>query len=277
MASLTLPRRLDPEQGRNAPPFAKIITSPAAFELRNLAVTYGAIPVLRGIDCRISEGAVTAIMGPSGCGKSTLVKTLNRTLELTAGIRVSGEVKFRGQDLYAASIDPRSVRRTLGIIHQRPVPFPMSILENVLFGASFHGRINGEDRIDYARRFLERVSLWEEVKDRLGDRAECLSGGQQQRLCLARTLATKPSALLLDEPCSALDPYATRHIEEHVRDLKRDFPVVIVTHNVAQARRVSDYVLFIYEGELIEAGPTEHVFAAPSSRLARDFISGQFG
>lgn len=277
MASLTLPRRLDPEQGKHAPPFAKIITSPAAFELRNLAVTYGASPVLRGIDCRISEGAVTAIMGPSGCGKSTLVKTLNRTLELTAGIRVSGEVKFRGQDLYATSIDPRSVRRTLGIIHQRPVPFPMSILENVLFGASFHGRINGEDRIDYARRFLERVSLWEEVKDRLGDRAECLSGGQQQRLCLARTLATKPSALLLDEPCSALDPYATRHIEEHVRDLKRDFPIVIVTHNVAQARRVSDYVLFIYEGELIEAGPTEHVFASPSSRLARDFISGQFG
>jgi phosphate transport system ATP-binding protein len=259
------------------PPIVRTATHPAAFVLRSLTVTYSGAPALRDIDCRIAEGAVTAIMGPSGCGKSTLVKTLNRTLELTANVQVSGEIKFRGDDLYAATIDPRNVRRTVGIIHQRPVPFPMSILENVLFGALFHGRINGEDREEYARRFLERVGLWEEVKDRLGDRAERLSGGQQQRLCLARTLATQPSALLLDEPCSALDPYATRHIEEHVRDLRREFPIVIVTHNVAQARRVSDHVLFIYEGELIESGPSERVFAAPNSNLARDFISGQFG
>ena len=206
------------------------------------------------------------------------MKTLNRTLELTASARVAaGTVRFRGQDLYAPSADPQAVRKAVGIIHQRPVPFPMSILENVLFGASFHGQINGEDRTEYARRYLDRVGLWDEVRHRLGDRAEKLSGGQQQRLCLARTLATKPKALLLDEPCSALDPAATRHIEEHVRDLKRDFPVVIVTHNVAQARRVSDYVLFLYEGELIEAGPTEQVFAASVSDLARAFISGQCG
>jgi len=207
-----------------------------------------------------------------------LVKTLNRTLELTPGARLlAGSIRFRGQDLYAPSVDPRAVRKTVGIIHQRPVPFPMSILENVLFGAAFHGQIDGEDRTQYARRYLDRAGLWEEVKDRLGARAETLSGGQQQRLCLARTLAMKPKALLLDEPCSALDPAATRRIEEHVRDLKRDFPVIIVTHNVAQARRVSDYVLFLYEGELIEAGPAERVFAAPESDLARAFISGQLG
>lgn len=251
---------------------------PTAFELHGIDVAYGAAPVLRGVSCAIPEGAVTAIMGPSGCGKSTLVKTLNRTLELTAGARLSGgKVTFRGQDLYAPSIDPRAVRRAVGIIHQRPVPFPMSILENVLFGAQFHGRINGGDRTDYARRYLDRVGLWNEVKDRLNDRAERLSGGQQQRLCLARTLATQPKALLLDEPCSALDPYAARHIEEHVRDLRRDFPVVIVTHNVAQARRVSDYVLFMYEGELVEAGRADLIFAAPQSGLARAYISGQFG
>ncbi|WP_141701748.1 phosphate ABC transporter ATP-binding protein, partial [Methyloceanibacter marginalis] len=164
-----------------------------------------------------------------------------------------------------------------GIIHQRPVPFPMSILENVLFGAAFHGQINGEDRSDYAKRYLDRVGLWNEVKDRLHEGAERLSGGQQQRLCLARTLATRPQALLLDEPCSALDPAATRHIEEHVRDLRGDFPVIIVTHNVAQASRVSDYVLFLYEGKLVEAGPADQVFSAPRSALAQAFISGEFG
>jgi phosphate transport system ATP-binding protein len=260
------------------PPVEHAAPASTAFALQDLTIAYGSSPVLRGINARIPEGAVTAIMGPSGCGKSTLVKALNRTLELTAGARVmGGAVTFRGENLYATSIDPRAVRKAVGIIHQRPVPFPMSILENVLFGAAFHGQINGEDRIEYAKRYLDRVGLWSEVKDRLHEGAERLSGGQQQRLCLARTLATKPHALLLDEPCSALDPAATRHIEDHVRDLKRDFPVVIVTHNVAQARRVSDHVLFVYEGELIEAGPSEQVFAAPKSELASAFIAGQFG
>lgn len=264
-----------PSQEHKAPRAAPL---PTAFELNALTIAYGTIPVLRGVTCLIPERAVTAIMGPSGCGKSTLVKTLNRTLELTAGARVTGgKVMFRGQDLYAPSVDPRAVRKAVGIIHQRPVPFPMSVLENVLFGAAFHGEIDGGDRTAYARRYLDRVGLWDEVKDRLGERAERLSGGQQQRLCLARTLAAKPKALLLDEPCSALDPAATRHIEDHVRDLKRDFPVVIVTHNVAQARRVSDYVLFLYEGALIEAAPAEQIFAAPTSDLARAFIAGQFG
>jgi phosphate transport system ATP-binding protein len=281
MATLSLTVRPEaPGRGRDAaraqPPETAL--RPAAFELTGLGIAYGSAPVLRGVTCRIPERAVTAIMGPSGCGKSTLVKSLNRTLELTPGARiVSGTVVFRGENLYAPAVDPRAVRKSVGIIHQRPVPFPMSILENVLFGASFHGQIDGEDRRDYARRYLDRVGLWDEVKDRLGDRAETLSGGQQQRLCLARTLATRPKALLLDEPCSALDPSATRHIEDHVRDLKSEFPVVIVTHNVAQARRVSDYVLFLYDGELIEAGPAEQVFASPASELARAFISGQFG
>jgi phosphate transport system ATP-binding protein len=252
--------------------------APTAFALHDLTIAYGSSPVLRGVNATIPEGAVTAIMGPSGCGKSTLVKALNRTLELTAGACVvGGAVTFRGENLYAPAIDARAVRKAVGIIHQRPVPFPMSILENVLFGAAFHGQINGADRIEYAKRYLDRVGLWSEVKDRLHDRAERLSGGQQQRLCLARTLAMNPLALLLDEPCSALDPAATRHIEAHVRDLRGDFPVVIVTHNVAQARRVSDHVLFLYEGHLVEAGPAGEVFASPKSELASAFISGQFG
>lgn len=256
----------------------RAVPAPTAFALEGLAIRYGATQVVHGINAHIPEGAVTAIMGPSGCGKSTLVKALNRTLELTAGARVAGgTVSFRGQNLYAPAIDARAVRKAVGIIHQRPVPFPMSILDNVLFGAAFHGQINGEDRSDYAKRYLDRVGLWNEVKDRLHDGAERLSGGQQQRLCLARTLATKPLALLLDEPCSALDPAATRHIEEHVRDLRGDFPVIIVTHNVAQARRVSDYVLFLYEGKLVEAGPADQVFSAPRSALGQAFISGEFG
>jgi phosphate transport system ATP-binding protein len=249
-----------------------------AFDVVGLTLGYGAATVVEEIACRIPERRVTAIMGPSGCGKSTFVKALNRTLELSPGARLrSGRVSFRGQDLYAPQVDPRAVRRGIGIIHQRPVPFPMSILENVLFGARFHGAVGREEREAYARRYLERVALWEEVKDRLHDRAGGLSGGQQQRLCLARTLANQPQAILLDEPCSALDPHATRRIEDHVLELRREYPVVIVTHNVAQARRVSDHVLFLFGGRLIESGPTEQVFDDPQSDLARDFISGRFG
>jgi phosphate transport system ATP-binding protein len=252
--------------------------APAAFDIEGLEIAYGGRPVLRGISCNLPERRVTAIMGPSGCGKSTLIKALNRTLELTPGAAVTGgRVLFRGEDVYGAGIDARAVRRSLGIIHQQPVPFPMSILENVLFGARFHGVCRRADRLDHARRFLEKVGLWAEVKDRLGERATRLSGGQQQRLCLARTLANRPQAILMDEPCSALDPYATRRIEEHVAELKAEYPIVIVTHNVGQARRVADHVLFMVDGRLVEAGPADEVFQQPASALARDFISGRFG
>jgi phosphate transport system ATP-binding protein len=252
--------------------------APAAFDIGDLEIAYGGRPALRGISCHLPERRVTAIMGPSGCGKSTLIKALNRTLELTPGAAVTGgRVLFRGEDVYGAGIDPRAVRRSLGIIHQQPVPFPMSILENVLFGARFHGVCRRADRLDHARRYLEKVGLWAEVKDRLGERATRLSGGQQQRLCLARTLANRPQAILMDEPCSALDPYATRRIEEHIAELKAEYPVVIVTHNVGQARRVADHVLFMVDGRLVESGPADEVFQQPASALARDFISGRFG
>ena len=254
------------------------MSTPAAFDIGDLVVGYGARPVLHGISFDIAERRVTAMMGPSGCGKSTLLRALNRTLELTPGARItSGHVRFRGADLYAPSVDARAVRRSLGIIYQQPVPFPMSILDNVLFGASFHGVCGKAERADYARLLLEKVGLWDEVKDRLHERATRLSGGQQQRLCLARTLANRPQAILMDEPCSALDPHATRRIEEHIVALRDEYPVVIVTHNVGQARRISDHVLIVVEGTLVEAGPTDQIFETPRSPLARDFICGRFG
>ncbi len=251
---------------------------PAAFEIEALVAGYRGKPALRGVSCPIPERQVTAIMGPSGCGKSTLVKALNRTLELTPGAGIiSGAVRFRGADLYAPAVDPRAVRRSLGIIHQQPVPFPMSIMENVLFGARFHNVCARADLEFHARQYLEKAGLWDEVKDRLHERATGLSGGQQQRLCLARTLANRPQAIVMDEPCSALDPYATRRIEEHIVELRDEYPVVVVTHNVGQARRIAGHVLFMVDGRLVEAGPAAQIFEAPQSQLARDFISGRFG
>ena len=249
-----------------------------AFEVDGLHAGYGGQPVLRGLSCRIPERRVTAIIGPSGCGKSTLIKALNRTLELTPrAAGTAGHVRFRGSDLYGPAVDPRAVRRSLGIIHQHPVPFPMSILDNVLFGAVFHGVCTRAERADHARLFLEKVGLWDEVKDRLHERATGLSGGQQQRLCLARTLANRPQAILMDEPCSALDPHATGRIEEHIVALRAEYPVVVVTHNFGQARRVSDDALVMVGGRVVETGPTAQVFEAPQNELARDFVSGRFG
>jgi len=260
-----------------APVESAAASGPAAFEIDALVARYGGKPVLHGISCQIPERRVTAIMGPSGCGKTTLIKALNRTLELTPGAAiVSGQVRFRGADLYAPAVDPRAVRRSLGIIHQQPVPFPMSILENVLFGASFHGVCTRAERAAHARLFLEKVGLWDEVKDRLHERATRLSGGQQQRLCLARTLANRPQAILMDEPCSALDPHATRRIEDHIADLRTEYPVVVVTHNLGQARRISDHALIVIDGRVVEAGLTDRIFEAPQTELAHDFLSGRF-
>src|SRR5262245_24313523 len=251
---------------------------PMAFEVDGLHASYGGKPALRGLSCHMRERRVTAIVGPSGCGKSTLIKSLNRTLELTSrAVVTAGHVRFRGSDLYGPAVDSRAVRRSLGIIHQQPVPFPMSILDNVLFGASFHGVCTRAERADHARLFLEKVGLWDEVKDRLHERATRLSGGQQQRLCLARTLASRPQAILMDEPCSALDPHATRRIEDHIADLRTEYPVVVVTHNLGQARRISDHALIVIDGRVVEAGPTDRIFEAAQTELARDFLSGRFG
>ena len=217
-------------------------------------------------------------MGPSGCGKSTLVKALNRTLELTPGARIlAGEVWFRGLSLYAPDMDPKSVRKRIGIIHQKPITFPMSIVENVLFGARFHNMLNGMKPREYAELYLERVGLIDEVKDRLDAPAHRLSGGQQQRLCLARTLANRPEIILMDEPCSAIDPAATQRIEELILKLKADYTIAIVTHNIGQARRVSDQAIFMFGGRVVEAGASARLFAEPRTQLAQRFISGAIG
>jgi phosphate transport system ATP-binding protein len=250
----------------------------AALGVSGCDAHYGKRQVLRDVSCEFLPQQVTAIMGPSGCGKSTFIKALNRTLELTPGARISrGSVLFRGENIYHHAANPADIRKRIGIIQQRAVIFPMSILENVLFGARFHQLVPGPELEDYARVQLERVGLWSEVRDRLHASAANLSGGQQQRLCLARTLANRPEVILMDEPCSALDPAATRRIEELIAELEKDFTIIIVTHNMSQARRVSRQAMFFYEGRLVEAGPTAQLFENPGEALTREFVSGQIG
>jgi len=250
----------------------------ALLSIEDMDTHYGTQSVLQEVCCRFLEKQVTAIVGPSGCGKSTLIKALNRTLELTPGGRVTrGRALFRGHDLYAADADPAAIRKQIGIIHQRPIVFPMSVQDNVLFGVRFHRRLTAFAQRELARELLERVGLWKEVNTRLDAPAAALSGGQQQRLCLARTLANAPEVILMDEPCSALDPTATRHIEALIAELKRDYTIIIVTHNMSQARRVSEQALFFYQGRLIEAGSTGQLFEDPHEPMTREFVTGQIG
>lgn len=246
--------------------------------VRNLSLAYGQTSVLRDVSFSARKNRVLAIMGPSGCGKSTLLKSLNRSLELNPkGRLTSGAIYYHGQDLHAPGVDARSVRKAIGIIHQKPVPFPLSIAENVIFAPRFFERLKKNQRQRCLEENLRRVGLWDEVKDRLKESAEALSGGQQQRLCLARTLANQPDLILMDEPCSALDPVGSERIEKLISELKQDYTIIVVTHNVGQARRVSDDTIFLYEGRLIESGPTADVFASPQTELARGYVSGQFG
>lgn len=251
---------------------------PSALALRGVSAAYGDHVVLRNVDCGFAQGEVTAILGPSGCGKSTLLRVLNRTLELVPGGRLlAGEVMFRGLGLHERGIHPARVRKLIGLIPQRPVPFPMSLLEDVLFGARYHGLIGGHTPLAYARLYLEQVGLWIEIKDRLHDRGERLSGGQQQRLCLARTLANQPEVILMDEPCSSLDPAATQQIEDLVVGLKPRYTIVIVTHNLAQARRIADRAIFMMNGEIVEQGTARELFERPHRTITRQFVSGQIG
>jgi phosphate transport system ATP-binding protein len=253
-------------------------SAPIVLSVQGVSVAYGDRVVLSNVACYFPEGEITAIMGPSGCGKSTFLRVLNRTLELIPQARLlSGAVAFRDKNLYGRGAHAAAIRKRIGLIHQRPVPFPMSILEDVLFGARYHGLLNGATPAEYAQRYLEQVGLWNEVKDRLRDRAEQLSGGQQQRLCLARTLANQPEVILMDEPCSSLDPAATQQIEELIRGLKARYTIVIVTHNLAQAKRVSDRTIFMLDGDIIEEGRTDEIFTTPRLNLTRDFISGKIG
>lgn len=248
------------------------------FEVRGLEAHYMGRKVLKGFDLDIPGQGITAILGPSGCGKSTFLRTLNRTLELTPGAGVTaGQVRFRGEDLACHPAGPRAIRKRVGIVQQRPLPFPMSILENVLFGASFHESVPAVEKERLAQGYLDRVALWEEVKERLHASGTALSIGQQQRLCMARSLANRPEVLLMDEPCSALDPASTARVEEMILKLKEEIPVVIVTHNIAQARRVADRVVFFLDGTVVEQGTMAEVLDRPRHPAVRAIVTGLEG
>jgi phosphate transport system ATP-binding protein len=246
-----------------------------ALEARDLSVFYGEKLAVQDVGLMVPAKQVVALIGPSGCGKSTMLRCFNRMNDLVKGARVQGAVDFHGQDLYASEVDPVEVRRRIGMVFQKPNPFPKSIYDNVAFGPRVNGFDGDLDAL--VRESLERAALWDEVSDRLGESAYALSGGQQQRLCIARTLAVRPEVVLMDEPASALDPIATQRIEELIYELKRDYTIVIVTHNMQQAARISDYTAFLYMGNLIEYGPTETIFTNPREERTEAYVTGRFG
>ena len=244
-------------------------------EARELSVLYGETRAVNSISIRIPDRRVVAFIGPSGCGKSTLLRCFNRMNDLIPGARIEGEAIFQGQNLYGPDVDAVDVRRRIGMVFQKPNPFPKSIHDNIAFGARINGYHGNMDEL--VERSLRQAALWDEVKDRLDSSALALSGGQQQRLCIARALAVEPEVLLMDEPASALDPIATQKIEDLIYELKQDYTVVIVTHNMQQAARVSDFTAFLYMGELIEYGPTEQLFTNPTEERTESYITGRFG
>ena len=262
---------------RHAPKNRKPDQRPV-IDVQDLHVAINGKIILHGVGISAWAQKVSAVIGPSGSGKSTLLRALNRTLELTPGGKIlRGAVRFKGEALYGQGVDAQLVRKRICMVHQKPVAFPMSIAENVLFGIRFHRLWNGRSAETIIETYLERAGLWNEVKDRVREPASRLSAGQLQRLCIARALANDPEVLLMDEPCSALDPLSTAKIEELILGLKEQLPIVIVTHNLAQARRVSDRSVFICEGRSLEEGPTGRVFTEPRDERVRDFITGRIG
>ncbi len=246
-------------------------------EIRDLNVAYGPRPALRQVDLDIQERLVTAVIGPSGCGKTTLLRCLNRLNDLIDTVRVEGTVRIGGQDIYAPDVDVIELRRRVGMVFQRSNPFPKSIYENIAYALRLHGTRQPAILDEIVESSLRSAALWDEVKDRLHTPALELSGGQQQRLCIARAIAVQPAILLLDEPASALDPMATAKIEDLILDLKKDFTLVIVTHNMQQAARISDQTAFLNLGELVEYGPTRRLFTNPTHRQTEDYVTGRFG
>jgi phosphate transport system ATP-binding protein len=250
------------------------------FDLQSLSCFYGSFRAVRDISLTIPKNRISAIIGPSGCGKSTLLRSFNRMNDLIDGARIEGRILYHGVDLYQDGVDPVEVRRRIGMVFQKPNPFPKSIYDNVAFGpkvAGFRGNLD-----ELVEASLRRAALWDEVKDKLRSMGTSLSGGQQQRLCIARAIAIEPDVILMDEPCSALDPIATLKIEELMSELKRNYTIVIVTHNMQQAARASDVTAFLTMGEdraghLIEMAPTEQLFTRPANRLTEDYITGRFG
>ncbi|MBK5205914.1 MAG: phosphate ABC transporter ATP-binding protein PstB [Polaromonas sp.] len=245
--------------------------------VKNLDFYYGKFHALKGINLKIPEKKVTAFIGPSGCGKSTLLRIFNRMYELYPEQHAKGEVLFEGENLLTSKKDVALIRSKVGMVFQKPTPFPMSIYDNIAFGVKLFESLNSSDMDDRVEWALRKAALWTEVKDKLNQSGSSLSGGQQQRLCIARGIAIKPEVLLLDEPCSALDPISTAKIEELIAELKSDYTVVIVTHNMQQAARVSDYTAYMYLGDLVEFGATEDIFFKPKRKETEDYITGRFG
>ncbi|MBD0407917.1 phosphate ABC transporter ATP-binding protein [Bacillus sp. 1021] len=247
------------------------------FDIQGMNVWYGAHQALKNITIGFEERKVTAIIGPSGCGKSTFIKTLNLMLQMAPNVKVTGDMIYNGRNLLKEKTDAAELRKQIGMVFQKGNPFPQSIFENVVYGPRIHGEKNKKKLHEIAEESLKAAALWDEVKDRLHQQALSLSGGQQQRLCIARALATKPDVLLMDEPTSALDPVSTRKIEELILALKEKYTIVIVTHNMQQAARVSDQTAFFYMGELVERGDTGKIFSKPDHQKTHDYITGKFG
>ena len=244
---------------------------------KDLCLWYGTTQALKNINIEIPERSITALIGPSGCGKSTFLKTLNRMNDLIPSVRIEGTVTYGGQDIFSSNVDVNDLRKEIGMVFQKPNPFPMSIYDNIAYGPRTHGIKNKIQLDDIVEEELQGAAIWDEVKDRLKKSALGLSGGQQQRLCIARALAVKPKVLLMDEPTSALDPISTSKIEDLTQQLKKDYTIIMVTHNMQQAVRISDNTAFFLLGELVEFGNTEDIFSQPTDKRTEDYITGRFG
>ncbi len=245
--------------------------------VNDLCLWYGNTQALKNVNINIAKNSITALIGPSGCGKSTFLKTLNRMNDLVPGVRITGEVKYDGKDIFSPGTEVNELRKNIGMVFQKPNPFPMSVYDNIAYGPRTHGVRNKAKLDDIVERSLRDAAIWDEVKDRLKKSALGLSGGQQQRLCIARALAVEPDVLLMDEPTSALDPISTSKIEDLAMDLKKKYTIVIVTHNMQQAVRISDYTAFFLLGDLVEYGGTEKMFEQPQDKRTEDYITGRFG
>ena len=260
-----------------APVPAHIAAGDVAVQVRNLDFYYGKFQGLKKVSMDIARHKVTAFIGPSGCGKSTLLRVFNRMYDLYPGQRAEGEINFNGKNILAKDQDVNLLRAKIGMVFQKPTPFPMTIYENIAFGVRLYENLNARDMDDRVEWSLRKAALWDEVKSKLQQSGLSLSGGQQQRLCIARTVAVKPEVVLLDEPTSALDPISTAKVEELVNELKSDYTIAIVTHNMQQAARISDYTAYMYLGELVEFGDTNQIFIKPTKKATEDYITGRFG
>ena len=250
-------------------------TDEVILDIDNVTICYSGNPAVKGVSFPIAKNKITSIIGPSGCGKSTLLRSINRMNDFVEGVTLEGKLSYSGHDIYSSEIDPVEVRRNIGMVFQKPNPFPKTIHKNISWGPVINGYTGSTDEL--VEKSLRQAALWEEVKDRLHESALSLSGGQQQRLCIARALAMEPDILLMDEPCSALDPISTSHIEDLLFDLKSRYTIVIVTHNMQQAARVSDFTAFMENGVLIEYGPTETLFTNPENKRTEEYVTGRFG